>query len=181
MWTIRKIAQNDEGAMLPAFALILPVLILMSFSIMEVSTIIFDWHRASEATRRAARHIAIESPIADLSSFVRGSSVTCQGNAGGGVECIGASLSNITTFNEMLQQMQEIQPAIKAEHVSVTYDDSGLGDPNTPGGILPMVSVRITNLERPLMAVGGFLGMPQTFTYPSFLTNQIGNGIGPTS
>jgi len=181
MWIIKNIKRDEAGSMIPMLALFLPVLILMSFAIIECSVIIFDWHRASEATRRGAREIAISEPIADLSSFVRGSSVTCQGTALGSVSCTGASVVNADVFGEVLSQMQAIQPAISAANITITYQDSGLGDPTTPGGILPLISVRIENLSRPLMAVGGFMGLPSEFTYPTLLTNQMGNGIGPTS
>ncbi|SCA55721.1 exported hypothetical protein [Candidatus Terasakiella magnetica] len=182
MWTIKsRFIKDEKGVVLPSLGLFLPLLMLMSFAAIEVSLIVFEWHRTGEATRRAARYMAIEEPVADLSSFVRGSSVVCQGSSAGGVNCSSGAGANISAYGEMVAQMQAIQPAIQSEHISITYSDSGLGEATTPGGILPMVSVRVENLQKPLVVIGGFMGMPDVFTYPAFMTNQIANGIGPTS
>ncbi|WP_135077214.1 TadE/TadG family type IV pilus assembly protein [Terasakiella sp. SH-1] len=182
MWIIKRHMLRDEnGAMVPAFALLLPFLVLISLGVVEVSTLLFEWHRTGEATRRATRHIAIEQPVADLSAFQRGSVVNCSANAGAVVSCSSGTGANVGAFATMLDLMQAIQPAILPEHVRIIYSDSGLGDPTTPGGIIPLVKLEVSGLTRPLMVVGGFLGMPSEFTFPSFMATQMSNGLGPTN
>lgn len=180
MWTIKHTLRHEGGAALPAIALLMPFMILLSLAVVELTAVVFDWHLASEATRRATRHAAVNTPIADLSSFDRNQVVNCTGGTAGTITCDGAGANNVTVFTEMVTLMQDIQPAIQSENVTVKYSDSGLGDPTTPGGIIPNVTVEIQNLQRPLFALGGFMGLPETFTYPSFLTTQFGNGIGKT-
>lgn len=172
---------DEQGGMILGFGFLLPFLVALSFGAIEISTLMFDFHRANEATRRAARVAAIEEPVPDLSTFARSDVVTCQGVSGGGVSCSGADVANSATFTELMTQVQEMQPAIQPENVILIYQDSGLGDPTTPGGILPLVTVRISSLERPLMVVGGFMGLPESFTYPDFVTTQMANGIGSTT
>jgi len=172
---------DERGGMILGFGFLLPFLVALSFGAIELSTLMFDFHRANEATRRAARVAAIEEPVPDLSSFARGDVVTCQGTSGGGVSCSGASVANVATFTELMTQIQEMQPAIQPQNVILVYQDSGLGDPTTPGGILPLITVRISSLDRPMMVIGGFMGLPDSFTYPDFVTTQMANGIGTTS
>jgi len=64
--------------------------------------------------------------------------------------------------------------------VVVEYADVGLGDATTPGGIIPMVSVSLVNLDRPFLMLSGFPGFGPSLTYPAFSTSQMGSGLGPS-
>lgn len=172
-----RFKRADDGAAAIGFGLLLPVLILICLSILEFSLIVFDYHRASEATRRAARNVSISTPIPNPADLTVGGSVTCSAT-GTSVSCSGAAAQTPETFNAMIAEMQLILPAIGASNVEVVYSDIGLGDVTTPGGIIPLVTVRLVGLQHPLLMLKGFSGFGTSITYPSFATNQISGGLG---
>ena len=48
---LRRFARRDDGAVAIEFALILPALLVFTIGVLEFGLILFDYHRASEATR----------------------------------------------------------------------------------------------------------------------------------
>ncbi len=56
----RRLRRDDRGEAIVGFAFVLPVLVLLSLAIFEFSLVMFDFHRAGEATRRAVRSVAIK-------------------------------------------------------------------------------------------------------------------------
>ena len=102
-------------------------------------------------------------------------------SAGGAVTCGGIDAADPAAFDAIIAEMRAVLPSISPENLEVVYSDSGLGDPTTPGGIIPLVSVRLVGLGHPFLLLGGFPGMPSAVTFPPFLTNQLGTGLGPTS
>ncbi|MHA1598562.1 MAG: TadE/TadG family type IV pilus assembly protein [Alphaproteobacteria bacterium] len=173
-----RFLSDEGGEAAVGFAFVMPVLVLISLSILEFSLIVFDYHRAGEATRRGARTAALSSPIMAVSGLTSGGTVSCT-SSGGGVSCAGATVEQPAVFDTLIAEMQAIQPAIKASNVVIDYVDVGLGDATTPGGIIPMVTVKIVNLERPFLMLSGFPGFGPSITYPAFSTSQIGSGMGP--
>ncbi|NQU56063.1 MAG: pilus assembly protein [Rhodospirillales bacterium] len=174
---IRRFRLAEEGEAAIGFGILLPVLVLVCLSILEFSLIVFDYHRASEATRRAARTVAISTPIPDPESLLVGGTITCAA-AAGGVSCNGAAAMTPATFDAMIAEMQLILPVIQAANVEVEYSDIGLGDVTTPGGIIPLVTVRLVNLQHPFLMLKGFPGFGPSINYPAFTTNQVAGGLG---
>lgn len=177
---LRRLLRAEGGEAAIGFGLVLPVLVLVCLAILEFSLIVFDYHRASEATRRAARNIAMATPIPDPTSLHAGDTITCTAS-GGGVSCSGAAAQTPETFTAMIAEMQLILPAIEPANVEVLYSDIGLGDETTPGGIVPLVTVRLVNLQHPFLMLQGFPGFGPSIAYPSFSTNQMAAGLGPSA
>ncbi|MEE8393195.1 MAG: TadE/TadG family type IV pilus assembly protein [Rhodospirillales bacterium] len=176
---IRKswLVGDDRGEAMIGFAFLIPVLMLISLGILEFTLAVFDYHRAGEATRRGARMAAISPPIADVGGFVSGSVIECA-SSGGGVICTGAAVADPSVFDAVVGEMRAILPAIQAGNVRITYSDSGLGDAATPGGILPLVTVRLDGLVHRYLMLRGFPGFPDGITFPTFATNQLSSGFG---
>jgi hypothetical protein len=114
-----------------------------------------------------------------VSGLKSGGTVICT-SSGGSVSCAPAAVVQPAVFDTLLARMQAIQPAIQAANVVVEYADVGLGDATTPGGIIPMVTVRLVNLERSFLMLSGFPGFGKPMTYPAFSTSQISGGMGPS-
>ena len=178
--TWRRLGADRRGESLIGFALVAPILMLLSLGILEFSLVVFDYHRAGEATRRAARLASISTPVADVSGFAAGSTIQCS-SAGGAVSCGGIDAADPAAFYAIIAEMRAILPSIAPENLEVVYSDSGIGDPTTPGGIIPLVTVRLVGLDHPFLFLCGFPGIPSGVTFPPFLTNQLGTGLGPTS
>jgi hypothetical protein len=136
----------------------MPALLLLCFGILEFSLVIFDFHRAGEATRRGARLAAISTPVADLDGFSAGTAIGCS-SVGGGVSCGGAEAADPALFTAVVAEMRAVLPAIAAENVEIVYRDSGLGDAATPGGIIPLVTIRLVGLDHPFLLLSALPGM----------------------
>ncbi|NQV54794.1 MAG: pilus assembly protein [Rhodospirillales bacterium] len=173
-----RLIDDSRGEAIISFAILLPMLLMVSLGTLEFALIAFDYHRAGEATRRAARIAVVKDPIIAPVDFAVGQSSTCTG-AGAAVSCSGGAVGTAATFTQIVTSMQAILPSVTAENVQVVYRDSGLGDPTLPGGIIPLVTVRIINLQQQFHMISGIMGMPNSFTFPSFETSQMGSGLGP--
>ena len=176
----RRLRRDDRGEAIVGFAFVMPVLVLLSLAIFEFGLVMFDFHRAGEATRRAVRLLAIANPVADVSSFAAGSAIQCT-SSGGSVSCSGSAAADAGVFDAMVLNMQEILPAIGPENVEIEYTDSSVGDPTTPGGIIPLVTVKLVNLTHAFFIVQLIPGMPQELTFPPFTSNLLAAGLGPTA
>lgn len=176
----RRLLASQEGEAAIGFGLIMPMLVLICLSILEFSIIVFDYHRAGEATRRGARIAALSTPVIGPDALPVGGSVVCSAT-GGGVVCNGGGAEEPAVFTGLVAEMQNILPAIQAANVEVEYSDIGLGDPTTPGGIVPLVTVRLINLQHPFLMLSGFPGFGPSLAYPAFTTNQVAGGLGEAS
>ncbi len=170
---------GERGEAIISFAFILPLLLGLSFAILEFTLIAFDYHRAGEATRRAARFATIIEPVGDLSSFDDGVGppVTCSA-AGGSLSCGSEDVASQDAFDRVVAYMRAILPAIGVENVEITYSLSGIGDPETPGGVLPLVTVRLFDLRHDFLMLDFVPGMPSGLTFQPFTTNYLASGKG---
>ena len=176
----RRLRRDDRGEALIGFTFVIPVLVLLCLAVFEFGLVIFDFHRAGEATRRAVRLVAIGNPVADVSGFSAGSAIQCT-SSGGSVSCTGTATADAGVFDSMVADMQQILPAIAPQNVEIEYRDSGVGDPTTPGGIIPLVTVKLVNLTHAFFLVQLIPGMPEELTFPPFTSNLLAAGLGPTA
>ena len=169
--------KDQSGEVALAFGLILPLLVVLSLAIVEFTLVIFDYSRASEATRLAARIASLDDPVGDLSDL-ENTDVVC--TAGGGAPtCTGGAAAANDTFDRLLAAMQVMLPAIGAGNVKVVYRNSGIGTPES-GGIKPLVSVSLINLQRPFIFLQAVTGVAPSLTYPGFATTYLAGGEVPS-
>ena len=165
--------RDARGSMVSEFALVVPIMFLLSIGILELALVAFDYHRAGEATRAAARTATIEPPIASLAAVVAGGTVRCTGGAET-VVCDNGAIITPETFDQIMADLQERLPTIGPDNVEIVYSLSGLGDDTTPGGILPLVRVNLVGVEHPYLVLGNLVpGIPNSLTLPGFSTAQL--------
>lgn len=169
---MRRLPRNDSGATTVEFGLILGVLLLVSVAILEFTLVIFDYSRAAEAARAAARVAVISPAIGNLNNLDTGD-VICT-SVGGTPSCTGGAVEVAASFDAIVATMRAILPMIAAENVEVSYRFSGIGQFGA-GGIKPNVTIRLTNLQRPFMFLDALLGSGASITLPDFSTTHIGN------
>lgn len=172
---LAALLRSTGGGTLVGFALVLPGMLSLGFAIVDFSLVLLDFHRASEATRRGAREAAIVEPVASLASLPSGGVVTCSG--GSEISCAGGAVVRAGSFQTILGEMQAIHPGIGPANVVLEYRWSGIGDPASPGGILPLVTVRLRGMEHRLTLMRAVPGIPGSISYPDFATAQIGAGV----
>ncbi len=171
----RRLSSDRRGSALVEFALVSSVLVVLSLAALDLAALMFDYHRAGEATRRAARTAAIEAPIVDLSALVNPAALTCRGGAGG-PSCSGAAIVSAGSFDLILADARAILPTLAPENLEIEYRDSGLGTPDSPAGILPLVTVRLSDARRTLSLLDSFVGLPAALRLPEFASSYVGNG-----
>ena len=168
---------DSRGEAAVGFAILLPILLALSFAILEFSIATFDFHRAGEAARRAARLAAVGATVTELSALQPGQTVACTA-LGGTVSCAGGAGSQ-AAFDAILGAARAMLPTIGAENLSITYANSGIGDPATPGGILPLVTVRLVGVQHQFLLLRAVPGLGTGFAYPPFTSNYLAGGQGP--
>lgn len=167
---IRRLVTSRGGATAVEFAMIAPLLVVLSVAMLEFGLIMFDYHRYSEATRRGVRLAMINTPITSLANLAS-TPVNCEGTGGGGVTCTGAVVSSAATFTTLFADMQAIVPDLTADKVTVSYADSAVT--NISGMVTPVVTVSLSNVTRNFMILNIIPGMPETFTFPTFTSSRV--------
>lgn len=178
---------HDRGAASAAeFALVLPPFLLFLLGTFDVGRFIWFVNENEKAAQIGARWAVATDFVCDgLNSwsfalhqdppilqggpvpesdfpgvsFAGGTATTCTCASGG--TCQFPLTADQDAFGELVDRMQDIQPRLSADDVSVDYAWSGLGysgDPNGPD-VAPIVTVRIDNLGfRPLF-LGGLISI----------------------
>lgn len=177
---LHRLWRTEDGTALMEFGFVLPVLAIVTLGLIEFTVAYLDYHRVSEAVRRGARVAIIAEPIVDASDLSSGDSYTCT-SAEGTVTCDGgASADNPGSFVEVLDAVQALAPSVVEEELEINYAYSGLGDPATPGGTIPFVTVRLAGHEHAFLILPGWPGMPDGYTYPELAVSVIGRGADVT-
>jgi len=174
---MRRLARNESGSFAVDFGFLIGMLVLISVALIEFSLAVFDYTRAAEAARTAARIAVIEAPVGNLNNL-SSDDVICT-SVGGTPSCIGGAVLTPATFTTIYNAMHAVLPLIAPENIEVTYRFSGIGEFKS-GGIKPNVTIRLTNLQRPFMFLNTLLGIGATITLPDFATTQIANGYETT-
>lgn len=174
---ISALKRDTRGEALVGFALVLPMLVLLSIGTLEFMLSVFDYHRAGDATRRGARVAAIAAPMVSQDALLAGGAITCT-STGTAVSCGGVSASAPESFAAIVSDMQIIQPAVAARHVDVTYRASGIGDATTPGGLIPLVTVQLRGLRHDYLMVSGMPGFGDGYTFQPLTASRMAGGMG---
>ncbi len=171
--SIRRFLADEGGAFIVEFAISFPVLILLSFGLLEFSLVVFDYQRAAEATRRGVRMTIIEPPIPNTAQLLVGDVITCT-STGGTVSCEGGSPSVEADllFQSLFAEMRQAYPTLMEENVVVVYEGTKVGDENIDGGTLPLVTLHLRNVRHD-MIVGTLIGVPY-IEFPDFATTVLG-------
>ena len=167
-----RLARDRRGVEAIEFAFIGPVLLMLTLGVLEISIAMFQYHRASEATRTGARVAVIQSPITAVDDL-KNTSITCTG-AGGAVTCVGAAVTSAASFTAVLAAMQVSLPDLISSNVVVSYAPSTVFADDTTGLVTPLVTVRIVNYTYDLIVLNYVPGVPDTITFPPFATTLLG-------
>ena len=171
---LRRFFRRDDGAVAIEFAFIVPVLILFTVGILEFGLILFDYHRAGEATRRASRLVLIQDPLATLDTL-RTTDLSCTANAGGTVSCTGSTDNGDSdaNFAAMIAAMQAVFSDIGNTNVQVGYAASGIDAAANTGIVTALVTVSLTGVSHTFLALGIVPGVPSSMILPTFSTSAL--------
>ncbi|MCT2559384.1 pilus assembly protein [Tsuneonella sp. YG55] len=173
---------DEQGASAAEFALVLPPFLLFLLGTLDVGRFIWFVNENEKAAQIGARWAVATDFICDGLegwsfavnqsppilqgdpvpksafpgvSFAGGNATSC--TCASGDTCSFPLTANTAAYGRLVARMQQIQPRLGAQDVSIEYAWSGLGysgDPNGPD-VSPIVTVKIDNLGfRPLFLAG---------------------------
>ena len=171
---LRRFARRDDGAVAIEFALILPALLVFTIGVLEFGLILFDYHRASEATRRGSRLSLIQTPLGPMNSL-RTNSFFCSAIANGAVSCTGSTVDSGAgnNFAAMRNAMTAVFPDITNNNIQIGYVASGIDAASLTGVVTALVTVTLTGVTHPLIVLDILPGVPSTITLPAFSTSAL--------
>jgi len=167
-------------------SLLMPVLLTITFGIIEGGYILYQQHQAQMATQLGARYAATRPAVvpgledcgvttsADAGTDcidVAGStswSVTCQN--GGGAGCDGTAMANV------LAEMQRVFPDIDSSNLTIVFSGTGLGFVGR-GRPIPAITIRLENLEYNYVALGHLVNLGSVLNLDNAETTTIAEDI----
>ena len=180
---LRRFARRHDGAVAIEFAFIVPALLIFTVGILEFGLILFDYHRASEATRRASRLALIQVPLAVLNTLrTTNLAIDCAADSGGTVTCTSGTEEGDadTNFAAMITAMQSVFPDIGNTNVEVGYVASGIDSVANANLVTALVTVNLTDVTHSFVVLNIVPGVPSTITYPEFSTSALRSTEGIT-
>ncbi len=171
----KRFARDEEGAFIVEFAITFPVLILLSFGLLEFSMVVFDYQRAAEATRRGVRLAIIQEPIPNTQQLLVDAVIVCTAPSGT-VACTGGSPSANADalFAALLAEMQKAYPTLTSANIIVTFEGSNVGASEEIGGVFPLVTLQLTGVVHEMIV--GHLIYIERIEFPDFKATVLGNG-----
>ncbi len=161
VYKMNKIIRDKSGATAVEFAFVMPILLLISFGIMEFSAYFFDLHRANEATRIIARNLSRTAPLVSEATLTNANSYTC-------------TFENCNGIAAVIADAQGIFPQLTVENIEIDYEVTDLGNIGYSVGFKPMIVVRLTGLNHDFMVLGGFSGLPDSLAINPAETSILG-------
>ena len=117
---LNRFWRHVRGGVAIEFAFVFPLLLAFTIAVLEFGIILFDYHRAGEATRRGVRDLVINPPLAALDALVNNGSVVCIGSDAS-VSCTGGAVDGdaATTFAALVARMQDVFSTVAPQNVSI--------------------------------------------------------------
>jgi Flp pilus assembly pilin Flp len=178
---MKRFIQNQSGASAAEFAVILMLLMILTFAIMDMGYALWQWNNAEKATQFGARLAAVSTPIAPgLATFDCGSSTTTAGQAcsqGGNSfaavsctisSCTGSFGFSQTEADRLLARMQQMFPRLQGENLIVEYEDLQLAFDGR-GSPVGSVTVRLVGMTFDFIILDALIGFTQ-IAMPEFTT-----------
>lgn len=149
--------RNDDGAALVEFAVVLPLFLILLFTVIDFGQLYLRWILAEKATHLAARLAVVRPPVCagvptfnDRTAGIPKTSpfgTSCTDSFfdlcadPGDISCTGATATG-DVFDDIFDQVQSfLPPAVEPENMRFTYSFADLGFLGGP--YVPLVSVEL--------------------------------------
>lgn len=182
----KNILEDKIGGALVEMALVLPILLSVTFGICEFGYVLFQNNSAQKATQIGARYAATRAPVIDN---LTACFVSTTGESAGtdcvdvpnydtySETCPGSGDCNALVYADVLARMQTVYPAVKAANLEITYTSTGLGyvGRNRP---VPAITVRIKDLEYSFIALNSLANLTTALKLDTAQTTVIAEDLG---
>jgi hypothetical protein len=171
-----SIIGDDGGAALVDFGFVIPILIILTMGILELTMIAMDYHRASEAARSAVRQASMLGPMAEMDVVEGGGTLTCK-YVSGAVYCEGETVTDATIFTAIVTAVRDVIPYATSSNVEVRYEPSGIGDPDSPAGILPLLNLKLVGLRHEFLTMSVLGGLEGGLDLPVIEATMLSSSV----
>lgn len=168
----KRFIQNESGAALVEFTLILMLLLGTTFAVVDIGYALWQWNSAEKATQMAVRKAIVSHPIAaGLENFDCNNASVVLGtgcndpvaSTFGTVVCDGATQTCSNGFSysaveagKLLTAIQKTYPRAQAANLVVEYEDLRLAFVGR-GSPVASVTVRLVNMSFEFVVLGFFI------------------------
>lgn len=187
MRKLRQILGDDCGATLVETTIIFPLVLILTFGLVEFGYVLWQYHAVEKATAVGARWVATGAGVAGAPAlagelytsavpdcFVNTSAAygtPCSqvaGATGWSATCSATSTGNCSSAQMagLLAAMQAYAPTLTAANVTVQFRGSNMGFVGR-GRAIPLITVKTNGLTYNWVALGALLGFPP-LTMPGF-------------
>ena len=192
---------SELGAAGVEFALVFPLLLLLTFGIIEFGLVFYQMNMFEKATQIGVRKAVTWDPVAPtLANYSAAETgvgpglplpaglqleIVCDNVGCSGTGAITNPGYSSAAFAAVLGAMQQIYAGIKPENVVITYRHVGLGWVGRPGGsVVPAVTVALRNMEYDFILLDAAVTIASAGTtdlndifYPSFSATLTGEDL----
>lgn len=169
MRKLRRLPADDSAATLVETTLVFPLVLILTFGLLEFGHALWQWNAAEKATSVAARYIATRGPLLTgiPDCFVTPPATATAGtscsevpgaeawssscDAGGGGDC------DADVMAAALAEAQAFAPFIEAANFHIDLRGSGMGFVGR-GAPVPLVTVRLEGMTFEFITLDGLLG-----------------------
>ncbi|MBY0431893.1 MAG: pilus assembly protein [Rhodospirillales bacterium] len=196
-----SVAGDERGASSVEFAIVFILVLILTFGIVEMALVLQQWNAADTATQLGVRRAVVSAPVApnltgfdgkggaladgapctrgdgtvENVCFPGGNPVTC--TSGG---CTGFGYSG-AAFTAILTEMRRALPRIQPANVQVEYRYVGLGFVGRPGGLPPIVTVRLTGMTYDMIVLDRLVGIAKGMSMPPIAASLPGEDLSNTT
>ena len=163
---LRQLRKDKRGASVAEFALILPILLGLTFGIIEVGILAWQLQLGSFASKKAVRiastrSLVVPGSLPDCGVSANGfpAGTVCSdipGSSGWSVTC---SASNCgPDFDRVVQEIVDIYPQAAPENIQIELQGAGLGFVGL-GRPVPIITVSFVGLTYDFPVLSNVLGL----------------------
>jgi len=178
--------RDERGATLIETTIVFPLVLILTFGLVEFGYAFYQYHTAEKATAIGARYVATRGPLLPALGDGSHDCVSANGAITPGTPCSDPAIPSAATttctsagsggcsaavFAAMLAQMQQFAPFITAANVRVDVAQSKLGFIGR-GRAVPLVTVRTTGLTYNFITLNSLLGLGP-IAMPSFASTFV--------
>lgn len=161
MFRFRKFLRGDNGGTAVEFAFVMPLLLMISFALMEFAGLFFQYHRVNEATRVITRNLATSTPLVAQDTLIAANTHTCTADT-----CAGIA--------DALSGTSSILPNLVSTDIEITYEVKDIGNVGYAEGYKPLITVKLVNLGYDFIMAGLIPGLPDTIALNPSESSMLG-------
>jgi Flp pilus assembly protein TadG len=185
---LRALLRADGGSTLVEATIVFPMLLILTFGLLEFGYALWQYGAAEKATAVGARYLATRGPLAPGVADCFVATTAAAGTPCSQIPEAAAALAWSTTisspscpatstavFCQMFARMRDIAPSLTPSQVRVDLRGSGIGFVGR-GTPVPLITVRTTGLTYNFVALDELPGLTglQSISMPGFDATSVG-------